>query len=61
MSNALADMAKMAKSEVDYSPGMRESRCRNCQHFLPPSACEIVAGRIDPDYWCRRFVSWGQG
>ncbi len=61
MANALVDMAKLTKAEVDYSPGMGETRCRNCEHFLPPNSCEVVAGSIDPAYWCRRFLPWGRG
>ena len=28
-------------------------RCGGCTHFLEPNACEIVAGEINPDGWCR--------
>jgi hypothetical protein len=28
-------------------------RCAGCTHFLEPNACEIVAGEISPDGWCR--------
>lgn len=57
MSNAIADMQmrKASKASVDYSPGMGETRCRNCEHFRRPAACAVVAGPIDPDYWCKRF------
>lgn len=47
--------AKLSKQEVDYSIGKGESRCKNCAHFEAPNACELVAGVIDPDYWCKRF------
>lgn len=28
-------------------------RCGGCTHFLKPNACEIVAGEISPNGWCR--------
>jgi hypothetical protein len=28
-------------------------RCAGCTHFIEPNACEIVAGEISPDGWCR--------
>src|ERR687898_634287 len=30
-------------------------RCAGCSHFLEPNACEIVAGEISPDGWCRFY------
>jgi hypothetical protein len=30
-------------------------RCADCIHFLEPNACEIVAGEISPDGWCRFY------
>ncbi|RWB02237.1 MAG: twin-arginine translocation signal domain-containing protein [Mesorhizobium sp.] len=30
-------------------------RCGGCKHFLKPNACEIVAGEISPDGWCRFY------
>lgn len=48
--------SKLSKDSVDYSEGMGETRCRNCAHFIPPAACEIVRGPIDPEFWCERFA-----
>ncbi|WP_143534081.1 twin-arginine translocation signal domain-containing protein [Rhizobium sullae] len=28
-------------------------RCGGCTHFLEPNACEVVAGEISPNGWCR--------
>jgi hypothetical protein len=28
-------------------------RCAGCTHFIEPNACEIVAGEISPNGWCR--------
>jgi hypothetical protein len=42
------------KSEARYqdSPN-RGRRCAGCTHFQKPNGCEIVAGEISPDGWCR--------
>jgi hypothetical protein len=31
--------------------------CGACVHFRPPGRCEIVAGQISADGWCRYFRS----
>jgi 8-oxo-dGTP pyrophosphatase MutT (NUDIX family) len=54
-----AEDAKLEKVEVDYSEGKGEDRCKHCNHFEKPNACEIVEGRIDPEYWCKRFERVG--
>ena len=46
---------KRDKSEVDYSRGKGTSRCLLCEHYIEPRQCELVAGDIRPDYWCRLF------
>jgi hypothetical protein len=33
----------------------RGRRCAECTHFLEPDACEIVAGEISPNGWCRYY------
>jgi hypothetical protein len=50
---ALASRVK--KTSVDYSRGMADRRCGLCTYFQKPDGCEKVAGRIDPEYWCRLF------
>ncbi len=30
-------------------------RCGLCAHFIAPSACEIVAGPVQADGWCRYY------
>ena len=32
-------------------------RCGTCQHFQPPSACKVVAGRISAQGWCRLYFA----
>jgi hypothetical protein len=39
---------------------MATSRCKNCVHFYRGvqgklGSCELVAGSIDPEYWCKKF------
>jgi len=48
--------AKVTKAEADYSDGMAKARCGDCGHFRPPY-CEIVAGLIDPDKWCKYYIA----
>jgi len=53
----------LSPESVDYSPGIGEKVCGNCVHYIvekdgaPTSLCEIVAGDIDPEYWCKRFLA----
>jgi len=46
---------KHTQASVDYSPGMPKSKCEICTHFLPPEACALVEGPIDPQFWCELF------
>lgn len=48
-------MAKLSKMEVDYGPAKGADRCEKCEHYLDPRQCELVAGDIDPAYWCEKF------
>lgn len=48
-------MAKKTKTEVDYSKGMPKSHCSLCVHYLGKGVCELVAGKINPAYWCKLF------
>jgi hypothetical protein len=58
---------KVSQSSVNYSPGTAKAHCGptqqwpkgHCKHFIPPHACEGVAGRIDPAYWCERWSKAG--
>jgi hypothetical protein len=47
-------MAKFTKAQVDYSKGTPEEHCGICEHYRH-SSCLIVAGDIDPNYWCQKF------
>jgi len=55
-------MAKFSQKEVRYQnkPSGKDS-CRGCRHFLPPDACQGVAGVISPDGYCVRFDAKPRG
>lgn len=47
---------KLAKDAVEYGPGDVDGQhCGACTHFIEPSRCEIVYGRIRSGGWCRKF------
>lgn len=48
--------AKATKAAVDYTDdGTEREHCSICTHFIQGGACKIVAGRISPKGWCKRF------
>lgn len=47
---------KVSKASVEYGPaGEHRDRCGRCRHFEQPNACELVAGAINRNDWCRLF------
>jgi hypothetical protein len=54
---------KLSKSAVKYvdDHGASSERCAKCVHYLGRAACQIVAGRIDPEGWCNRFNGYAAG
>lgn len=47
---------KMSKAAAHYQYHPRGGeQCGGCAHFRPPGSCEIVAGRIVPNGWCRYY------
>jgi hypothetical protein len=49
---------KLSKSDVGYSLG--QPHCGLCTHFREDKesekgTCELVAGTIDEDYWCKLY------
>ena len=50
---------KMSKVLAGYTDQANTTDdCGGCINYLPkPWRCEIVAGRISPNGWCRRFAS----
>lgn len=49
------DHGKISKRAADYSPGMPQSHCGICRHYQGSGRCAIVAGSVEPSYWCRYF------
>ena len=48
---------KLAQSVVMYQDHPKgDQKCSICAHFLPPNACQIVAGDISPNGWCGVFI-----
>jgi hypothetical protein len=52
---ALALMPQKAAGYQDKPKG--KQMCSNCQHFEPPAACGLVAGKISPNGWCRFYAA----
>lgn len=50
-------MAKLSKASVGYEhPAKGPDHCGDCVYFQADSnACGLVAGKILPEDWCRRF------
>ena len=48
---------KMGQDEAHYQSEPRlGEKCEACTHFIhQQSACELVAGKISPQGWCRLF------
>ncbi len=47
---------KQDKRTVKYSLGKPDSHCSICSHFDVYGKCSLVAGNIDPMYWCTLFA-----
>jgi hypothetical protein len=53
---------KFLKSEVGYEhPAKGTNNCGECAHFRRPHDCELVAGFIRREDWCKRFEVLGEG
>ena len=48
---------QFSKRDVGYTDDHGDSteQCSKCEHFGEPSSCEIVAGEISPQGWCRKY------
>jgi len=45
------------KSEADYQDKAHGlARCGLCKHFASPDICEIVAGPVSPQGWCKYYA-----
>lgn len=49
--------AKLAQKVVQYQEMPKgNQKCSICVNFIPPNACKIVDGTINPDGWCVAFA-----
>lgn len=47
---------KASKASVGYEhPAAKSDHCGICRYYEAPNACEIVAGQVRREDWCRRF------
>jgi len=56
---------KKTKAETDYSRGHQSSHCGDegrfgrqgmCRHYIEGGRCEVVAGEINSDFWCKEYA-----
>jgi hypothetical protein len=48
-----AKAAQLPQKSVGYQPTPKGDReCSNCKLFVPPDACQKVAGKISPHGYC---------
>ena len=48
---------KMSKKQADYQDTPKDIRmCATCTLFQPPKSCQVVAGDISPNGWCKAFA-----
>jgi len=46
----------MSQAEAEYQDRPRGGlACAACTLFRPPSSCQVVAGDISPNGWCKFF------
>lgn len=58
IANSAAAQAKSSPQVAGYQSDPKDGqRCGQCQHFQPPSACKVVAGRISAQGWCRLYFA----
>jgi len=47
---------KMSQAEAQYQDRPRSGlACAACSLFRPPRSCQVVAGEISPNGWCKFF------
>ena len=47
---------KMSQGDAEYQEQPKNGlTCAACSLFRPPRSCEVVAGDISPNGWCRFF------
>ena len=54
---ARAQDEKIAQNLVQYQNQPKDgNECDKCVNWMPPNACKIVAGDINPKGWCVAFA-----
>lgn len=54
---AAAQDQKIAQAMVQYQNTPKDkAECDACVNWVPPNACKIVAGTINPKGWCVAFA-----
>jgi hypothetical protein len=49
--------AKIAPKLVQYQEKPKgPQECDNCLHFVAPSSCKMVDGKINPKGWCQLYA-----
>ena len=49
--------AKIAQKLVQYQEKPKgPQECDNCLHFVAPSSCKMVEGKIEPKGWCQLYA-----
>lgn len=46
---------KVPMADVRYRQGDEQASCGVCANFVPPDACQIVAGRVEPQGMCDAY------
>jgi hypothetical protein len=48
---------KIAQKLVQYQEKPKgPQECDNCLHFVAPSSCKMVEGKIEPKGWCQLYA-----
>lgn len=48
---------KIAPKLVQYQEKPKgPQECDNCLHFIAPSSCKMVEGKINPKGWCQLYA-----
>jgi hypothetical protein len=52
---------KASQKVVGYQATPHDGKkCSLCTQYRAPGSCQLVAGPINPDGWCRLFVAKGE-
>lgn len=54
---AIAADSKLAQAAVGYQDSPQGAQnCGNCEQFVVPASCKVVAGNISPGSWCKIYA-----